>query len=53
MDFAVSIVSRDVEPAVSRTVEVPGEASLAELHVAVQAMLGRTNSHLHEFDSDR
>jgi pRiA4b ORF-3-like protein len=50
--FEIEIVLRDVEPVVSRRVEVPGEASLAELHEVVQAAVGWTNSHLHEFDID-
>ena len=48
--FEISIVLRDVEQVVSRRVEVAGEASLAELHEVVQAVMGWTNSHLHEFD---
>jgi hypothetical protein len=46
------IVLRDVEPVVSRRVEIPGEASLAELHEVLQAAMGWSNSHLHEFDID-
>jgi hypothetical protein len=45
-------VLQDVEPAVTRSVEVPGEASLAELHEVAQVAMGWTNSHLHEFDID-
>jgi hypothetical protein len=46
----IEILLGDVQPAVSRRVQVPGEATLAELHEVVQAAMGWTNSHLHEFD---
>jgi hypothetical protein len=48
--FEIKIVLRDVRPPVSRRVQVLGEASLAELHDVVQAAMGWTNSHLHEFE---
>jgi hypothetical protein len=48
--FELKIVLQDVRPTVSRRVQVPGETTLAELHEVVQAAMGWTNSHLHEFD---
>lgn len=48
--FEIKIVLRAVRPPVSRRVQIPGEATLAELHDVVQAAMGWTNSHLHEFD---
>ena len=40
----------EVQPLVQRRVQVPGEVSLAVLHEVVQAAVGWTNSHLHEFE---
>jgi hypothetical protein len=50
--FEIEIVLQDVQPPVSRRVQVPGEASLAVLHEVVQSAMGWTNSHLHEFEVD-
>ncbi len=50
--FEIEIVLQDVRPRVSRRVQMPGEATLAEVHEVVQAAMGWTNSHLHEFDID-
>ncbi len=50
--FRIEIVLVDVEPAVRRVVEVPGEASLAVLHGVVQYAMGWENAHLHEFEID-
>ena len=46
------ITLRDVEPAVVRTVDVPVGVTLAELHDLLQAALGWTDSHLHQFTAD-
>ncbi|MGV9799602.1 plasmid pRiA4b ORF-3 family protein [Mycobacterium sp. NPDC003449] len=43
------VVMRDVEPEVSRVIDVPTAASLPELHDLLQAALGWTDSHLHQF----
>lgn len=43
------ITLRDVEPAVVRVIDVPAGVTLAELHDLLQAALGWTNSHLHQF----
>jgi hypothetical protein len=50
--FEIEIVLQDVQPQVSRRIQVPGEASLAALHEVVQSVMGWTNSHLHEFEVD-
>jgi|SRR5690606_13167976 hypothetical protein len=50
--FELEIVLAEVEPQVRRRVQVPGEVSLAVLHEVVQAVVGWTNSHLHEFEID-
>jgi hypothetical protein len=39
----------DVEPKVLRRIEVPADIALDRLHLALQAALGWTNSHLFEF----
>ncbi|GAA2884410.1 hypothetical protein GCM10010472_48170 [Pseudonocardia halophobica] len=46
------ISMRDVEPAVVRVIDVPAVVSLAELHELLQAALGWTDSHLHQFTAD-
>jgi Plasmid pRiA4b ORF-3-like protein len=38
-----------VEPALSRVVDVPASATLPELHDLLQAAIGWTDSHLHQF----
>jgi hypothetical protein len=43
---------RDVEPAVVRVVDVPDDATLPEVHVLLQAALGWTDMHLHEFEAE-
>jgi hypothetical protein len=43
---------RDVEPAVVRVVDVPAGVVLPELHDLLQAALGWTDSHLHQFVAD-
>src|SRR5689334_593562 len=48
--FELEIVLEEVHPPVRRRVQVPGEVSLAVLHEVVQAAMGWTNSHLHEFE---
>lgn len=40
---------REVEPAVARVIDVPATATLPELHELLQAALGWTDSHLHQF----
>ncbi|BBY07089.1 hypothetical protein MNVI_24070 [Mycobacterium noviomagense] len=39
----------DVEPAVARVIDVPASATLPELHDLLQAAIGWTDSHLHQF----
>ena len=43
------VVLRDVEPAVTRMIDVPASATLPEFHELLQAAMGWTNSHLHQF----
>jgi hypothetical protein len=48
--FRIEIELNDVWPTVRRTVEVPGETSLAVVHEIVQTAMGWENAHLHEFE---
>lgn len=43
------VVLCDVEPALARVIDVPAAATLPELHDLLQAAIGWTNSHLHQF----
>ncbi len=43
------VVLRGVEPAVARVVDVPASTTLPELHELLQAAIGWTDSHLHQF----
>ena len=47
--FQLDVRLCEIEPAIWRTVEVPGACSLEELHFALQVAMGWTNSHLHQF----
>jgi hypothetical protein len=41
----------EVDPVVVRVIDVPAACTLAELHELVQAAIGWTDSHLHEFQT--
>ena len=43
------ITLRDITPAVWRRIQVPGNYSFWDLHVAIQDAMGWTDSHLHMF----
>lgn len=43
------VVMADVTPEVCRTLDVPAACTLPELHLLLQAALGWTDSHLHQF----
>jgi len=49
--FQLKVQLREIRPPVWRRVLVPGDMDLAELHEVVQAAMGWTNSHLHEFET--
>lgn len=48
--FALRITLRAIEPAIWRTVIVPAEMSLGELHEVLQIAFGWQDSHLHDFE---
>lgn len=43
------VTLREVEPAVIRVIDVPASSTLPELHELLQAVVGWTDSHLHQF----
>ena len=47
--FRLHVRLEDVEPPVSRKLLVPSNITLADLHAAVNEVMGWTNSHLHQF----
>src|SRR5690606_35927099 len=40
----------DIEPKIARTLELPRDLNLAQLHEVLQAAFGWTDSHLHQFN---
>ncbi len=44
------ITLRDTTPEVWRRIQVPGDYTFWDVHVAVQCAMGWTDSHLHEFE---
>ncbi|OPZ73418.1 MAG: Plasmid pRiA4b ORF-3-like protein [bacterium ADurb.Bin478] len=47
--FQIKIVLAEVKPSVWRRVLVPGSMTLFKLHKVIQAAMGWTDSHLHQF----
>jgi hypothetical protein len=47
---SLEVTLRDTKPPVWRRLLVPGETTLADLHRAIQAALGREDCHLHASD---
>jgi hypothetical protein len=48
----LKITIADIEPAIWRRLHVPADATLAELHEAIQAAFGWLNYHLHQYIVD-
>jgi hypothetical protein len=46
----LKIALKEVEPAVWRRIQVRRQVKLDRLHLIIQAAMGWTNSHLHEFE---
>ena len=44
----LSVTLQDVEPKVTRRLEVPADIRLDRLHLVLQAAMGWTNAHLYE-----
>jgi hypothetical protein len=47
--FRLKVRLRDIRPQIWRRIEVPGNVTFARLHHILQAAMGWTDSHLHEF----
>lgn len=50
--FQLKIELRDTKLRIWRTVQVPGDVTLRQLHEVLQLTMGWENSHLHEFRVD-
>jgi len=47
--YELHVQLRHLEPPIWRTLEVPGSATLEDVHYAIQLAMGWENSHLHMF----
>lgn len=47
--YELDVRLREIEPAIWRRVDIGGDASLAEVHMALQVAMGWQSSHLHQF----
>ena len=47
--YQFKITLKDIEPKIWRIIQVPEEYSFWDLHVAIQDVMGWTDSHLHQF----
>ena len=47
--YELDVRLRDIAPPIWRTLEVPGRATLEDVHFAIQLAMGWNNSHLHQF----
>ena len=49
----IKVTLQDIEPAVTRTLQVPADIRLDGLHLTLQVAMGWTNSHLYMFEAAR
>jgi len=47
----IKVTLEDIEPAVTRILQLPADIRLDRLHLALQAAMGWTNSHLYKFEA--
>lgn len=47
--YQIKVSLREITPPIWRRVQVPGNITLAKLHLVLQIVMGWTNSHLHRF----
>jgi hypothetical protein len=47
--YQVKITLKYIRPPIWRRIEVPGDVTLDKLHLILQAVMGWSNSHLHQF----
>lgn len=45
----LKVTLEDIEPAVTRTIQVPADIRLDRLHLTIQAAMGWQNAHLYQF----
>jgi hypothetical protein len=50
--YQLKITLLEIEPPIWRRIQVPSTMPLCCLHDAIQAVMGWTDSHLHQFDKD-
>jgi hypothetical protein len=50
--YQLKITLLEIEPPIWRRIQVPGTLLLCCLHDALQAVIGWTDSHLHQFEKD-
>jgi hypothetical protein len=50
--YQLKITLLDIEPPIWRRIQVPSTIPLCCLHDAFQAVMGWTDSHLHQFEKD-
>jgi len=48
----IKVTLENIEPAVTRTLQVPADIRLDRLHLTLQAAMGWTNSHLYMFKAE-
>ncbi len=51
--FQLKITLKHVQPRIWRRLQILSSDSLEELHIALQIVMGWTNSHMHEFSNGR
>jgi hypothetical protein len=47
--YQIKVTLKDFKPAIWRSIQVRSDATLGELHAAIQIAMGWSNSHLHHF----
>src|SRR3954470_3367006 len=50
--YQLRVTLLGIDPPIWRRIQVPNTLPLARLHDAIQAAMGWTNSHLHDFEKD-
>ncbi|MGC9151604.1 MAG: plasmid pRiA4b ORF-3 family protein [Microbacter sp.] len=50
--FQIKIVLKGSKPRIWRRILIPSNLSLSDFHLAIQVVMGWTNSHLHQFIKD-